>query len=378
MLFSITSLLTSLLFGTLILVFQRFLLRVTNEQQTINSKILTIFNFLFIFRVLFPFEFGYTITIVSKRFLPAVKDIFHFHLGTFFQYEVTILTILLILWISGSLVKLYFLGKEYLKIQRFIDQTSEYQLGILAEGKKFKGVHSFRVVEGLDSPVVIGLRRPTVLLPKVDFTEKELNYILTHEALHVSNLDLFVKYFYEFIIVIYWWNPLMYLFREQMDNVIELKTDEQLVAELTKEERIEYIQTLVKVRENQLNKRKIGNYAFSFSYGTKNQLLSRSRHILAGKQKSYSFLSLTMFGLLGVFLSTSVIFEPHRIKQTDVGESFVITSENNYLVARSDGQYELYMDGQFLTVLTQEQLAENEEFQKIKIYQGENSLNEKD
>ncbi len=366
MYFSLTSLLTSLLFGTLILLVQRFLLKMTNHKNFINSKILTIFNFLFIFRLLFPFEFGYTVTIRSKVILPKVKDLLNFHIMTFFKYEMTVFHLLLTIWLVGSLFKLYILVRDYLKIKQLVRITPDYQME--SYGQDHSG-YSVKVVESLESPVVIGLRKPVVLLPKIDFSKKELTYILTHEALHISNFDLFVKYFYEFIIVIYWWNPLMYLFREQMDNVIELKTDEQLIASLTHDERLEYAQTLVKVRENQIKNRDFGSFAVSFSYGTNNQLLFRTKYILEENRRKYSWPTLLILGILGIFLSTSIIFEPSRIKEEHIGQSFTITEDTNYLVELPDNQYELYMDGQFLVVITQEQLERNEDFQKLPIYQ---------
>lgn len=372
--FSLMSLITSLFFGTLILVFQRFLLSVTNYRGVVTTRILTIFNFLFMFRLIFPFEFGYTITIASKTILPTIKDFFNYHLITLFQQEVTILHVLFLIWGMGSLFKLYLLFRNYIKIKQFVRVTPDYQI---KNRHQFHAVHSFKIVEGLDSPVVIGLRKPIVLLPKIDFSEKELNYILKHEALHISNLDLFVKYFYEIVIVIYWWNPLMYLFREQMDNVIELRTDEQLIQQLTYEERIEYVQTLVKVRENQIKKRKMGQYAFSFSYGTQNQLLFRTRNILEGRPRNYSLLTLLTVVVLGAFLSTSIIFEPHRIKEEHIGESFLVTADTNYLVKLADNQYALYMNGEFLTVITDKQWNENQDFQKLTIYQEESQPNEK-
>lgn len=372
--FSLMSLITSLFFGTLILVFQRFLLSVTNYRGVVTTRILTIFNFLFMFRLIFPFEFGYTITIASKTILPTVKDFFNYRLITLFQQEVTILHVLFLIWGMGSLFKLYLLFRNYIKIKQFVRVTPDYQI---KNRHQFHAVHSFKIVEGLDSPVVIGLRKPIVLLPKIDFSEKELNYILKHEALHISNLDLFVKYFYEIVIVIYWWNPLMYLFREQMDNVIELRTDEQLIQQLTYEERIEYVQTLVKVRENQIKKRKMGQYAFSFSYGTQNQLLFRTRNILEGRPRNYSLLTLLTVVVLGAFLSTSIIFEPHRIKEEHIGESFLVTADTNYLVQLADNQYALYMNGEFLTVITDKQWNENQDFQKLTIYQEESQPNEK-
>lgn len=371
---SLTSLLTSLLFGMLILVFQRLLLSMTNQQRLINSKILTIFNFLFMFRLIFPFEFGYTITIRSKVILPKVKDFLNFPIATVFQSEVTVLQVLLSIWAIGSLVKLFLLIRDYVRLQQLVRITPDYQV---ENQKEFHKVASFKVVDSLDSPVVIGLRRPVILLPKIEFTKKEFNYILTHEVLHISNLDLFVKYFYEIVIVIYWWNPLMYLFREQMDNVIELKTDDQLIQSLTDEERVEYVQTLVKVRENQTKKRKVGSYAVSFSYGTNNQLLFRAKNILEGQKRNYSYLTLISLGILGVFLTTSIIFEPSRIKEEHIGQTFTITADTNYLVELPDNQYELYMEGQFLVVINQEQLDSNEDFQKLKIYQKRDKTDEK-
>lgn len=42
-------------------------------------------------------------------------------------------------------------------------------------------------------PMGIGLRRRMVLLPRLDYTDEELYYILLHEFTHFSNGDLYVK-----------------------------------------------------------------------------------------------------------------------------------------------------------------------------------------
>ncbi|MGO4928774.1 hypothetical protein ACTQ5J_09300 [Fundicoccus sp. Sow4_F4] len=57
-----------------------------------------------------------------------------------------------------------------------------------------------------------------------------------------------------------------------------------------------------------------------------------------------------MIGLfiLGFYLSTSIIIEPHYTNIPELEGTFTINEENAYFLVSLDNGYELYVDGQFV------------------------------
>ncbi len=65
-------------------------------------------------------------------------------------------------------------------------------------------------------PVVMGVRKPVILLPEQEYDQKKLRIILEHELMHVKHRDLFWKHFLYWISKVHWFN---YSFKCLTDDI---------------------------------------------------------------------------------------------------------------------------------------------------------------
>jgi len=86
-----------------------------------------------------------------------------------------------------------------------------------------KNVHIFRV-SSVAMPFTTAFK-PYIILPKIDLSDDELRIILLHEWGHIKDKDILTRYIVDIICYIFWWNPLVYLFRKNFSFVGELKND---------------------------------------------------------------------------------------------------------------------------------------------------------
>lgn len=89
---------------------------------------------------------------------------------------------------------------------------------------------SVRVSDGITSPMVIGVIRPCVLLPRGLFdnaSKDTLAHVLNHELAHVQRGDLWVAWMQELSLAVYWWSPLLRLLSAKLDISREMACDER-------------------------------------------------------------------------------------------------------------------------------------------------------
>lgn len=97
------------------------------------------------------------------------------------------------------------------------------------------------------SPAVFGLFRPTLLVPAdrvATMSRSEARHVLLHELAHIKRGDLITHALYMVLLMLYWFNPLLWLIRKHMQNLRELCCD-ATVARRLREETGAYRQTLL-------------------------------------------------------------------------------------------------------------------------------------
>lgn len=102
------------------------------------------------------------------------------------------------------------------------------------------------VVPGLSSPCLFGLRRPNIYLPpEVTQDETALRHALAHEYTHFRHRDHIWSALRCLVLVLHWYNPLVWaaVYLSRQDG--ELACDEGAIRRLGEEERIPYGRTLV-------------------------------------------------------------------------------------------------------------------------------------
>jgi len=89
-----------------------------------------------------------------------------------------------------------------------------------------------RVSTGIESPVVVGVFRPIVLLPveSSTWTEERMHAVLVHEFSHVQRYDGVALLLAHFACALYWFHPLAWLARSRLRRECELAADEAVIA----------------------------------------------------------------------------------------------------------------------------------------------------
>lgn len=282
MIISLSTIFTRTVINSLLLVVVVISLKNLNKNRIFNTNILFFIISLSILMITFPLEFGYTITIPSKTVMPRIQDLFTADIFHIKGVEIKGYMIIFATWIIGSLVKLTILIRQSLKLHSFAKLFSKKTDKTNVNGRTVNILH----LPVIDSPSVVGLINPTIIIPNINLSKEELDFIINHEVLHISNFDLVIKYLYEFIMVVYWWNPLGYIFKDKMDQILEIRVDEGVLEKNnTDEDKIKYVETLLNVsKQLQTNDEAALTSYFAVS-GNKDLLLDRSKKYLKLQQK---------------------------------------------------------------------------------------------
>ena len=107
------------------------------------------------------------------------------------------------------------------------------------------GSPRLRVTAAVDSPMVVGLLRPCLLLPETGYSGRELAFILRHELTHYRRRDLWYKLAVLAANALHWFNPLVWLLRREAGETLELLCDEAAVAGTDEATRQAYCETLL-------------------------------------------------------------------------------------------------------------------------------------
>ncbi len=95
------------------------------------------------------------------------------------------------------------------------------------------------------TPMLMGILRPVIVIPDIDFNEKQLKNILLHELTHLRRFDIAVKWLTMIAVSLHWFNPLMYLIKKEINRACELSCDEAVIRNLNAAEKQAYGDTLI-------------------------------------------------------------------------------------------------------------------------------------
>lgn len=77
----------------------------------------------------------------------------------------------------------------------------------------------------LKSPCVMGMFCEEIVLPEAEYTDEELRTILMHEAMHIVRHDSFIKRIGLALVVVYWFNPVLRRYVEELEEWSETACD---------------------------------------------------------------------------------------------------------------------------------------------------------
>lgn len=142
-------------------------------------------------------------------------------------------------------------------------------------------------------PMVVGLCRPSIILPEREYQTESLYYIYRHELTHFCHRDLYYKLMQTMVKCIYWFHPLIHVMYQQSAFDMELVCDEKVIRNQSETFCQEYSFVLLDTLTVQ-NQRTFP-LSTCFFNGGREQMKERFKRIMGQNKKKYG---LGLFGLL--------------------------------------------------------------------------------
>ncbi len=360
-----------------------------NKNIMINAgyRLLAIFIVLTIIRFLLPFEMPFAKRILFPEWISAyITPIRHiwFTIGSI---DVTIWLFLQIIWAIGFVVKLV----PYIRLQlqsRYyilshmwdVSHKEPYQslLDTICAEHKRKNTFCVAEVTGLKIPVLYGIIKPYILLPKEqNLTEEELYYILAHEASHHFHHDLITKFLVRLIDMIYWWNPFCRVLTKQTDMILEMRIDD-VITDSEKHSIQDYLRCLIQLKESITESNPVSDAVsmplFSSYADDSEDLVKRFEMLVSSNQKKKHSLNIAFLILvLSLYLSSyTFILEAFYATPENIEDTFTPTEAGFYAIQKEDNTYDIYYDNLFI-----ENTDSLEYYEGIQIYTEKEIYHEK-
>ncbi len=204
--------------------------------------------------------------------------------------SLTTIQFIMLIWAVGGTIFLlwnivsYFVYKK--SINRWSYKVKDHNINILFNNikneLKIKSNVQLKICANINSPMLIGLFKPTILLPKNRFTKIELKNILLHELTHFKRFDLEFKMFILIAKSIHWFNPFVHLMSKIVSNDIELCCDADVTENKSIDYKKIYIQTIISSMK--LNKNNSVEISTNFN-GGKKIMKERIRKLIEHKKQ---------------------------------------------------------------------------------------------
>ncbi len=361
------SLIMSLLWCSIFTVLSYMLLRRKNFVVFFNVHILLFLMVLSLLRLAVNIDFPFAHIIHTTGAYPALMVFFDQPLCKlpFGNLYLRSADILIFLWAAGSIFFLCrFISQEY-RFQKLMSgepETQNPRLYLILEELSGGKATQIKIVETalVNAPMIAGLFHPVIFLPQLSLSEKDIRNILSHEWAHYIHKDVWCKLLVKLLCVLYWWNPLIYLLKHDLDHTLELKSDLYATRQMTETEKLDYLQTiLLLAKKITIQKPAVSPTGLDFvSNSNGHPLKQRFCCVLdckpPGKAQKLGIACLLL--LMSILFAGSYCFilQPYSEPQefTD-GEIWDIPStENGFLILNEDGTYSLYINNVFVGIIS--------------------------
>ncbi len=104
-----------------------------------------------------------------------------------------------------------------------------------------------RQSDRISAPLTYGIFRPVILMPKkMDWkNEKQLQYVLSHEYVHIYRYDTVTKLIVTLALCIHWFNPFVWVMYILFNRDIELACDESVIRQFGEKSKSAYSLMLI-------------------------------------------------------------------------------------------------------------------------------------
>ena len=207
-----------------------------------------------------------------------------------------------IVWCAGIILIALFFVISYLRclieFRTALPVHNHYVEKWLAE-RPLKRPILVKQSDRISAPLTYGIFRPVILVPKkMDWkNEKQLQYVLSHEYVHIYRYDTVTKLIATLALCIHWFNPFVWVMYILFNRDIELACDESVIRQFGEKSKSAYSLMLINMEAT-----KSGLLPFCNSF-SKNAIEERITAIM--KTKKTTIFSLVLACLIVVGVATA-------------------------------------------------------------------------
>lgn len=336
-------------------------------RSAILSKIKTKFIIFIIIainlRLLFPIEFLFmSESIDSYHFLAEINSFlnknFYVKIGNIIHFGFKNWYIVYSIWFLCSAVLIFARWRKYsflCKKVKYIPPTNDKR--ILDFVSQIKKAHNlkFDVIVIKDNNIKIpsefGYFRKIIFIDGFDYSDKDLYYILFHELMHFKIKSNWIRLFSRIVKLILWWNPIVILFQNYVDYLLELFVDSYVTNNLNESSKADYLTCILNVYKSAGDtKISIQSHINSLVIVSEQKALKNRFYIIA-KRKRKSIMNLVINTLLFlsfiiyIYISFRFVFQPAYVPKPYDLYTPIFTKENSYII-EENGRYKLYYYGE--------------------------------
>ena len=195
------------------------------------------------------------------------------------------ISIFVILWLVGVLLLALYFSISYLRSMRKFRMSVPDNTPYIRE---WLNAHQIvrpievRSSDLISSPLTYGILHPVILLPKkLDRNDQAaLQYVLTHEYVHIRRFDAITKILFAAVLCIHWFNPLVWGMYVLANRDTELSCDAWVIRMTGVKNRSSYALMLIKMEE------KRSGMSALYSHFGKNAISERIEAIMKFKKTS--------------------------------------------------------------------------------------------
>lgn len=353
--FSFSSVLMTVVVSNLLLILISLFFRNEELLAKIGYKVMAVFCVVTLARLLFPYELPFTKTMAFPTLISDAISLLRFQHEIIPGFPLSISNVFCVVWFVGGMFFLFNQIRDQLKLRTAVMGISKNVTGkepyasilrALCPEKTYRRLR-LRTSGLIGSPMIIGLRKPIILLPEgMTPSDTDLLFALRHELYHYQHHDLWLKFFVSCLSTFYWWNPFCRRLNKQVGALMEMRVDASIAAE-GDEAIAEYVTALIHYLENVKNHIDPSSHTMGLTFSKKSSLMRRVQMMQSQKSKPNYLISVALLLLVfGMYIGSYLIIFENSSYARDIKESGnYILPENAdyYAVPNADGTYTVYI-----------------------------------
>ena len=217
----------------------------------------------------------------------------------------SIATIVFLFWLSGMILVLSFNILCYVlyvrRLKKYNISAGQQEMELLNELSGSKNAPQLYKNSIVDTPILIGVIRPEIILPYKKYEDIKLQGILLHEITHMRKYDIAVKWLLIFVGALHWFNPIVYFVLREINKACELACDESVIKKFDNDGMQHYGDALIMVAADTIGKIPISITMFESKENLKERLDAIMKHQVFPKKTVYLSCILLAFIICGTF-----------------------------------------------------------------------------